>query len=218
MSSAPTSLSLDALLGQLEQLDARITSESEIAQAKLSELRRQARALPRRRDRGGAVDTRKYAIGGAIVLLTGEIDATTLLGLFAQTDMMLKWMAEKRLAQGTRSFGDLLRAILSDPRKADWCRRWGGLIEWSHRKALYDANVASFEASGRAGLKESWRLREVTDDQFQLIETLCRVLDMPAPAIADRGAAYEWIKQYGGNPAHWALPPHPTSWSDTHGD
>jgi hypothetical protein len=206
--------SLDALLTQLETLDARITSETDIEQAKLGELRRQAKARPYRRGGAGSVDTRKYAIGGAVVMLAGEIDATTFLGLMTQTDMMLKWMAEERLARGPQPFGTLLRAILGDPRKAEWCRRWGGLIEWANRKALYDANVRSFEASGRTGPNEPWRRHPVSDDQADLIETLCRILDKPVPSLADKGAAYEWIKDHGGNPAHWAPPPHPDSWSN----
>ncbi len=210
----PSQPSLDTLLRQLEALDARITSEADIAQAKLGELRRQARARPYRRGGTGSVDTRKYAIGGAVVMLAGEVDATALLGLFSQTDMMLRWMAEARLARGPQPFGTLLGAILDDPRKAAWCRRWGGLIEWAHRKVLYDASVRSFEASGRTGPNERWRRHPVSDDQADLVETLCRILDKPVPALADKGAAYKWIKDHGGNPAHWAPPPHPDSWSD----
>lgn len=214
MTLPPSPPSLDGLLAQLEELDARIAAEQEIERATLGELRRQAKARPFRRGGAGSIDTRKYAIGGAFVLLAGEIDATTLLGLMAQTDMMLTWMAEARLAGGPQPFGTLLRAILDDPRKADWCRRWGGIIEWAHRKALYDANVTSFEASGRAGPNESWRRKPVSDDQADLIDTLCRILGTPTPALANRGTAYEWIKGQGGNPAHWAPPPHPHSWSD----
>jgi hypothetical protein len=210
----PSQPSLEKLLTQLEELDARITSQTEIAQAKLGELRRQAKARPCRRGGSGSADTRKYAIGGAVVMLAGEIDATTLLGLMAQTDMMLRWMAEERLVRGPQPFGALLRAILSDPRKADWCRRWGAIIEWAHRKALYDASVGSFEASGRTGPNEPWRRHSVSDDQADLIETLRRILNLSAPALADKGTAYEWIKEHGGNPAHWVPPSHPDNWSD----
>jgi hypothetical protein len=214
MTLPPPPPSLDGLLTQLEELDAWITSEQEIELAKLGELRRQAKARPFRRGGPGSIDTRKYAIGGAFVLLAGEIDSTTLLGLMAQTDMMLKWMAEVRLAGGPQPFGTLLHTILGDPRKAEWCCRWGGIIEWAHRKALYDANVTSFEASGRAGPNEPWRREPISDDQADLVETLCRILKTPAPALANRGEAYEWIKDHGGNPVHWTPPPHPDSWSD----
>ncbi len=210
----PSHPSLDMLLTQLEALDARITSEADIAQAKLGELRRQAKARPYRRGGAGSVDTRKYAIGGAVVMLAGEVDAIALLGLFAQTDMMLRWMAESRLARGPQPFGTLLRAILDDPRKADWCRRWGGILEWANRRALYDASVRSFEASGRTGPNEPWRRHPVSNDQGELVDTLCRILSKPLPALVDKGAAYEWIKEHGGNPAHWVPPPHPNNWSD----
>lgn len=192
---------LAELLAQLEVLDARITSETEIARGKLSELRRQSRARPRRRGGVGLADTRKYAIGGAITLLTGEIDATTLLGLLAQTDTMLKWMAQERLARGTQPFGALLAAILADRRKSEWCRSWGAVIEWCHRKVLYDAAVTRFERSGRTGMSEPWRRRPVSSDQAELVETLCRLREISPPAFADRGAAYEWIKSEGGNPS-----------------
>jgi hypothetical protein len=211
---AEPSQPVDALLARLADLDVRLTSAQHVVAAKVNELRRQAKARPRRRGGPGSADSRKYAIGGAVVLLAGDVHATTLLGLFAQTDMMLRWMAEERLAHGHQPFGSLLRAVLADQRKADWCRRWGAIIEWSHRKALYDASVTSFEASGRAGPHERWRQRDVTDDQAELIETLCTLLGKPMPTLVDRGAAYEWIKEHGGNPTYWAPPPHPHSWSE----
>ncbi len=211
---AEPSQPVGALLARLADLDARLTSAQDIATAKVGELRRQARARPHRRSGAGSADSRKYAIGGAVVLLAGEVDATTFLGLLAQTDMMLTWLAEERLAHGSRPFGTLLAAVLADPRKAGWCRRWGAIITWSHRKALYDASVTRFEASGRAGPHERWRARDVTNDQAELVETLCTVLGKPVPVLADRGAAYEWIKEHGGNPAYWEPPPHPDSWSE----
>lgn len=146
------------------------------------------------------------------MLLAGEVDATTFLGFLAQSDMMLKWMAEERLARGARPFGDLLRAILADERKAEWCRRWGALIEWANRKALYDASVTSFEASGRTGPNERWRRQPMTPEQADLVDTLCCLLREPAPTLANKGAAYEWIKERGGNPTYWEAPAHPDSW------
>lgn len=214
----PPPCPLDDLLEQLAGIEASITAAQAIAQAKLGELRRQARARPQRRRRGGTIDTRKYALGGAVVMLAGEVDATTFLGLIAQTDMMLTWMAQERLAHGARPFGTLLGAILDDPRKAAWCRRWGAIIEWAHRKVLYDAGVHAFEASGRAGTREAWRRKAVTDDQADLAATLSAILAISLPDLADRGTAYEWIKAHGGNPAHWMPPPHPDSWSDKDDD
>lgn len=213
MSDHP-SLSLGELLKQLEQLERQIASAEQVARAKVEELRRQARAQPHRRRRNGSRDTTRYAIGGAVTMLAGEVDAMTLLGLFAQIDMMLTWMASERLARGPAPFSVLLRAILDDPRKAAWCRRWGALVEWAHRKALYDANVSSFERSGRTGTHEPWRRHAVTDDQADLVETLCRLLEKNPPDLRDKGSAYEWIKEHGGNPAYWAPPTHPNSWSD----
>ena len=219
MSDAPSPLparDVAALLLRLGGIEARIASEVDITQAKLSELRRQAKARPRRRGGAGSADTRKYAIGGAVVMLAGEIDATTFLGLLGQTDMLLKWMAEARLAHGPLGFGALVAAILADPRKADWCRRWGAIFEWHHRKALYDAGVANFEASGRTGLGELWRRDEFTDEQALLVQTLCTLLGLTDPDVPNKGAAYEWIKQHGGNPEYWAPPSHPDDWSDDH--
>lgn len=207
----------DALLARLGEIEAVIVSRQTIAQAKLGELKRQARARPRRRGGAGSHETSKYAIGGAVLMLTGTIDATTFAGFLAQTDMMLEWMVEARLAHGPLGFGALVAIIFADARKADWCRRWGALIEWHHRKALYDASVTSFITSGRDGPGEQWRRDEVTDDQVDLVKTLCTILDEPHPMLADKGEAYEWIRERGGNPAYWTPPPHPNNWSEDHG-
>lgn len=209
---------LAALLARIDELQATIASQEVAVREKLPELRRQARARPHRRGGNGSADARKYAIGGAVMMLVGDIDPAMLVGLLAQTDVMLKWLARERLAHGPRSFNQLLGAIFADPRKAQWCERWGRLIIWSNRKALYDANVARFEQSGKAGPDAAWRRKTVTNDQDALVELLCGLLNLAKPVLDCRGAAYEWIKRHGGDPANWAPPAHPNQWSDDDDD
>ena len=75
---------------------------------------------------------------------------------------------------------------------------------------LYDAAVQSFVDNGRAGWREPWRKKDVTDDQAALIATLVAILGESAPELATRGEAFDWIRARGGNPRYWREPSRPS--------
>jgi len=198
---------LEALLS----LDHAATSELALVQERLPELRRQARARSKRRGGPGSPDAEKYRLGSALTLLGfSGFDDVILLGLFASGDRGLKWISEARVDHGPLPFAQLVRIAIGDSRREQWCREWGDYHWKTYRKSLYEASVSDFEKSGRTGLRENWRVREVTRDQAYVINEICEAAKLDRPDLENRGAAFDWIQKQGGNPAYWtapALPP-----------
>lgn len=56
--------------------------------------------------------------------------------------------------------------------------------------------------------KQSWRSETVTGPQHYIIGEIERCLSLTAPAFGNRGQAFEWIKEQGGNP-RFLTPPSP---------
>ena len=130
-----------------------------VVEERLPELRRQARADPRRRSR----DATRYALGGTLTTLGFErINPIALTGLLGNPVQMLAWLADARAVVGDAPLVDLIDTVFEDADRYDWCRQFGVHIGWRHGKALYDAAVTSFLTSGRTGRNERWR-REAID-------------------------------------------------------
>lgn len=205
---------LAALLSTLDALDMQINADISLAEDKLPELRRLAKAEPERRGGAGSRDANKYALGSVLVMLGFEhVGDTVLLGLFAHPDLLLRWMAEVRQSGGPQSFDALIGRLLADPDRSAFCRQWGRILQWRYRKPVYDAAVTSFIESGRTGLKEKWRKHDASDDQMSLIAKLCDLLEEPPPNLRTKGEAFDWIHERGGNPEYWAEPAIPEAWS-----
>lgn len=201
-----------ALRAELDALELAIADERSVVAEKLPELRRQARADPKRRGRDGT-DTIKYALGSVLVMLDCvRIDSAALIGLFANPDLMLRWMVEARQEHGPLTFAEMVAAAMADAQRYAWCKQWGICLQWRHRKNLYDASVTSFIESGRAGPREKWRRDDVSDDQADLIVRICGWLEEPLPDLSTKGEAFEWIYERGGNPTYWAEPQLPAEW------
>lgn len=211
--ATPKDVDLEGILSALQALERRAGAEITIIEEKLPELRRQARAAPHRRGGAGSRDANKYALGSVLVMVGLEqIEPAVLLGLLTHPELMLRWIAEARLALGPHPFGELIAHVVSDPERREFCRQWGRILEWRYRKPLYDAAVTSFVNSGKTGPREKWRGHDVTDDQAALIEKLCDLLDEPLPDLWTKGEAFDWIYERGGNPEYWAEPEIPEEW------
>jgi hypothetical protein len=153
----------------------------------------------------------KYRLGSAILAAGGGgLDDVALLGLLANGDMALRWLAEARRTTAGPGLMDLIARILEDPGRREWCRQWGGWFWWEHNHALYQAEVGSFLASRKADTPNAkWRSRPATSEQLYLIETISSLLGCETPADLDRGEAFDWIREKGGNPRYWAPPSRP---------
>lgn len=207
--------SLFKLLNRLSGLSDQLGLELTAVEANLADLRRNARANQGRRGGAGSADAAKYALGSALTMLGfGPDDELVLLGLWSQPDVALRWLATARLKQGQASLYEMIATITADPDRQAWCRQAGSRLRWQRMKALYDASVTSFLESGKAGPHEKWRKLPITDDQADLIATLSQLLRIEIPKLADRGSAFEWIHERGGNPRYWHAPGHPPAWKD----
>ena len=199
------------LLATLDALHGSISSELTLVEDSIAEQRRQAHAATKRRKR----DAARYALGGTFMALGFDrLDDTMLVGLFAHPDLMLSWLVEAREALGPASFAELVARILADAARAVWCREWGIHLRWARQKQLYDAEVASFIASGRTGPREKWRRDPVTVGQAWLIDLVCELARLQNPALATKGEAFEWLYAAGGDPRFATKPPTPDLWSD----
>lgn len=197
-------------LAALDDLGADLAVDAAIVEDDLRELRRLHKAAPHRRGGPGSRDARKYELGSVLVMAGLEdIDAKLLLGLFAHPLLMLRWLGEAIVQQPHAGLADLLKAVSADTIKRDFCVQWGRVLGWRYRKPLYEAGVTSFLESGKAGPDEPWRQKHVSADQASLIATLCELLDEQFPELANRGEAFEWILERGGNPAYWQEPQFP---------
>ena len=213
MTAALDDADLTALLATFDAIGGHLRADLGMIDAKLPELRRLAKAEQRRRGGSGSGDARKYALGSVLVMLGLEQEDTALLGLFAHSDHMLRWMAEARHAFGPQTFSELIGHVLADPERLAYCQQWGRILQWRYCKPLYDASVTSFIQSGRTGPKERWRKHDVSDDQAALIRKLCEILGEPLPPLMTKGEAFDWIYERGGNPKYWAEPEMPSTWS-----
>ncbi|MXO65959.1 hypothetical protein [Altericroceibacterium endophyticum] len=203
------------LLKSLLALEHAASSELAHIEEKLPELRRQARAKPRRRGGKGSVDSEKYRLGSSLTLLGfAGVDDMALLGFFACGDRALQWLAQVRLDRGPMTFAEAVSAALTDPARAEWCRSWGLYRRRLYKKAIYDASVTAFIESGRTGANEKWRGQDITADQIDIIEDICEAARLPPPTLATRGEAFQWIYEKGGNPAYWQAPELPAEWKD----
>lgn len=201
------------LLARLRPLERDARSETILAEQSLSELRRQARARPKRRGGEGSADAEKYKLGSVLVQLGfAGADDLALLGLLASGDRALQWLCEARLERGAIPFVELVSAAISKSGRLDWCREWGNYHWRLHNKRAYDAAVTSFIEAGPTGAEEGWRKHDASGDQIALIAKLCDLLDEPLPKGLTKGEAFDWIYERGGNPAHWHEPTEPAEW------
>ncbi len=190
----------------------RIAGEVAIAATSAAELRRQYRAADKRRGGPGSTDARKYALGSALVLVGIDgSDDTALLGLMAHPNRMARWIQTAMAAGAGPMFGDIVRWIFSDPARLAWCQQWGVILQWRRRASLYEQEVRRFIETGPLDPRASWRRKPITIGQAALIEALVGLLGEPVPDLANRGAAFEWVRARGGNSTFWrepSLPPH----------
>ncbi len=206
---------IEGTLATLRRLSSSCEGDLGAVREQLSELRRNARRhVCKNADRKPSDDEIKYRLGSVLhVLGASAADPVALLGLLYHTDVALGWLARARGASGAPPLFDLIADVFGDPERLDWCRRWGMAISWERSRALYQAEVESFLASGKADdPRARWRKKPATANQIYLIAQICELRSVPAPPALNRGEAFDWIRREGGNPRYWAPPHGPPPW------
>lgn len=206
---------LVGLLAKLATIEHSAASELALAEERLPELRRQAKARLKRRGGSGSPDAEKYKLGSVLAMLGFRgADDLALLGLLASGDRGFQWLAEARVEHGPMPFADLVRLAIADEQRANWCRAWGEYRWKAYKKPIYDAAVADFLENGPVAPNEPWRGYDISDAQADVIEDICEAAGIPLPDLETRGEAFEWIRERGGNPAYWNEPEQPAEWED----
>lgn len=203
------------LAGALDALVARCDQSIAEVEGELAELKRLAAADGKRRGekKKGSRDPAIYRIGSVFPALGAEpreFDDLAALGLFGAGARGLIWLCEEALRQPEATLTDWMGAIFADADRYEWCRAWGVIRRWRWCKKLYDAEVRRFYDTPQArNLNSAWRRKPVSPGQHYLIRQACRLLRVPEPEVVDRGSAYEWLKEAGGNPRFWNEPSQP---------
>ena len=196
---------LDALIGRCDQSLVEVEAE-------ISELKRLAAADGKRRGekKKGSRDPAIYRLGSVFPALgaePGELDDLAALGLFGAGAIGLAWLCEEAIRRPEAALTDWMSAIFADPDRYEWCRAAGIVRRWRWCKKLYDDEVTRFHDAPQARNPDSgWRRKPITPGQYYLMRQACRMLGAPEPAVPNRGAAYDWLKEAGGNPRFWTEP------------
>lgn len=173
--------------------------------SELAELDRLAAAHGKRRGdrRTGGNDTQKYRLGSMFAVLASDLDQLddlAILGLLSDGELALRLLA-LAASKHQGSLVDLIRQVLSDPSILQAFRRKGARLWWDWNRALYHAEVEAFAQSDAArDPRASWRRRPPSRRQLYLIDEAVRAFELDPPTITNRGQAYEWLRQVGGNP------------------
>ena len=187
------------LLQKLAKIEALGRSALTPASENLAELKRQAAAAGKRRAR----DEKRYELGGLLLTFGFEnIDYYALYGLIAHPDHLLKWCIEARQRSATQDLARLIEQIFDCDRRAERCAEWGRYLSWKRMRTLYEAEVTSFIASGKAGDKQLWRRDPVSSKQLYLIAQICKLEGVANPKLAKKGDAFDWLYARGGNPQY----------------
>lgn len=206
---------LALLAGTLDALVACCDQSIVKVEAELSELKRLVAADGKRRGdkKKGARDPAIYRLGSVFPALDvnpGDLDDLAVLGLFGAGAIGLTWLCEEAIHRPEAMLTEWMSAIFADQDRYEWCRAHGVLRRWRWCKKLYDAEVTCFHNTPQAKNPNStWRLKSITPGQYYLIRQACRMLRAPEPEIGNRGAAYDWLKEVGGNPRFWSEPQPP---------
>jgi hypothetical protein len=170
-------------------------------QCELDDLIHEAIAREFRRARYNDRDRACYRTGAAFEPQNGhKLDDLALTGLDHLGSSGLLLLAEVARRHPDDSLSALLKRLFEGP-MGDGIHAWGVWVRWHWVRQLYNEETAAFLMSklGRDP-KARWRTNKVTQRQHYLVEEISRALQIVAPALSNRGAAFDWIHEKGGNP------------------
>lgn len=86
-------------------------------------------------------------------------------------------------------------------RHGDELANRAAVMQWTNRKAIYDADSASWMAVEQEKGSD-WRALPMTASQRYLIADTVQILRLEVPEGMDRGAASDWLDANGANVIH----------------
>lgn len=195
------------LLSNVEQQSTAI----ECRHAELAALIREAEAAELRRAAYKLRDGKCYELGAAFeppgALDTDPLAVTGFLALDATAVLLLARLA---LEKPDQSVAELLARLFRSS-AGQQIRALGVWVRWNWLKELYQDECERYHALFRRnGERRVGASKPTTRRQRYMVEQICAFLQMVQPDIADRGAAYEWIKKHGGNPRFQEGPRRPS--------
>jgi len=195
------------LLSQVEEQLAAVECRRETLEA----LIREAETAEKRRAARNVRDGKVYALGAGFEPVDAlDLDPVAITGFLSLKGDGLLLLVRLALQHPDEQIAVLLaRLFRSSAGQA--VRAHGVWVRWSWLKALYDAECeyyhTLFAGNGRRLAKAE---QPTTRRQRYLVDQLCLYLQVARPNLADRGAAYEWIKEHGGKPRFQQEPPRPS--------
>jgi hypothetical protein len=151
-----------------------------------------------------------YRTGAALEPVGGHrLDDIQLSGLDALGGVGVKILAETAVSNPGLSLSELLATLFAGP-AGTALQAWGAWSRWHWLSALYRHETEEFLAS-KKGLdpRQRWRQQRPTARQTYIIEQIARLLNEPVPSFDTRGAAFEYIREQGGNPRFAREPARP---------
>lgn len=198
----------------LRALAAKATEIEASEMAQVANLRHADRAGQNLRTERQKEDHKKYALGGKLLGLGfGEIDAVAFVGLLRNASKFGRWLELGAKRDGTEDVATLVCLFLKNPQVLAWLKEWGHDAEYRSRAVQYRASVKGFDEHDASSSKR-WRSKKVTPDQFAIARHICQVDSITMPSFRNRGAAYDWIKQHGGDTRYSKDRPLPPTWDE----
>lgn len=196
----------------LRAVQARAIENEASTLSELSEIRRADRAGRNLRTKRQREDHKKYVLGGVLSGFgLGDIDPTALAGLLRNPETFGKWLAEAARRLGTSDVATAMRLFIDKPEVLAWLRAWGHDAEYRSRAVQYQAAVRGFDEYDASSSKR-WRAARVTPDQLAIAGHICAVEGISMPLLRNRGAAFDWIREHGGDTRYSLNRPLPPTW------
>lgn len=198
----------------LRALAAKAADVEASEKAELAELRHSDRAGLNLRTKRQKEDHKKYVLGGMLVHLgLGDVDPVALLGLFRNASTFGKWICEAAEKREIQDLESLLDFLVSYPKVLAWLKEWGHDAEYRSRAVQYRASVEGFDERDATSSKR-WRSKGATGDQYAIARHICKIDGVTMPSFRNRGAAYDWIKEHGGDTRYSTDRPLPPTWEE----
>jgi len=206
----PVSSRLSAAAARLRTRLSAATSRVEARRALLDDLIRDAETWLHRRAAWNARDKALYRTGAALESYGGHLlDDIQLSGLDALGARGVLLIAETAAEHPDLSLSQLIAMLFASDHGrliAEW-GRWSRL-HWL--SALHAEETEQFlRTKAGSDPKAAWRCRPPTRRQSFLASEMARAIGIEPPTLANRGDAFDWINEHGGNPRFWSLPPAP---------